>query len=318
MKNKALFMYNILLIGGAGFIGSNLIGELLRKDETSVSVLEPEFASISRIKNFPVNVFRGELSDINKVKSILIDNQIDTIVHLVSTIIPGSTYDDYEREFTNVIFPSIRLMELCCERHIKFVYFSSGGTVYGNRRENVPFTETDNLAPISYYGWSKQMMENSILFMHRTQGLEYLILRPSNPYGHGQNLYGKQGLIAVALGKILAKEKITVWGDGNAVRDYIYIDDLCKAVAGVLCNKDVIDTTLNVGSGVGCSVNEIIDILKNVVDEDVLVEYVAARQADVSSVFLDTSRLRKIIDFRPIGIIEGITKFYNDVKRSRG
>ena len=318
MKNKALFMHNILLIGGAGFIGSNLIGELLRKDETSVSVLEPEFASISRIKNFPVNVFRGELSDINKVKSLLVDNHIDTIVHLVSTIIPGSTYDDYEREFTNVIFPSIRLMELCCERHIKFVYFSSGGTVYGNRRENVPFTETDNLAPISYYGWSKQMMENSILFMHRTQGLEYLILRPSNPYGHGQNLYGKQGLIAVALGKILAKEKITVWGDGNAVRDYIYIDDLCKAVAGVLCNKDVIDTTLNVGSGVGCSVNEIIDILKNVVDEDVLVEYVAARQADVSSVFLDTSRLRKIIDFRPVGIFEGITKFYNEVKASRG
>ena len=229
--------------------------------------------------------------------------------------LPGSNFEDYRREFTNVLYPSVRLMEFCCEKNIKFVYFSSGGTVYGDRKGDiVPFKENDPMAPISFYGWSKQMMENSIHFMHRTQKLNYLIIRPSNPYGKGQNLHGKQGLIAVALGKILAGEKIQVWGDGSAVRDYIYIDDLGKAVADVLMNDSIVNETINIGSGVGYSVNEIINCLRKVADEEVKVEYVAARNVDVSSVVLDTSLLRNLIDFNPIDIEEGITKFYHDIK----
>lgn len=305
----------ILLIGGAGFIGSNLICDLLSRGIHDISVLEPEFASISRIEHLPVKNFRGNISDVDLLKTIFERENIEVVIHLVSTIIPGSNYDDYEREFTTVIFPSIRLMEICCKKNIKFVYFSSGGTVYGDRRgEVIPFVETDAMAPISYYGWSKQMMENSILYMNRTQGLRYLILRPSNPYGHGQNLHGKQGLIAVSLGKIIAGEKITVWGDGSSVRDYIYIDDLSRAVADLLANENAINTTLNIGSGVGYSVNQILSVIKNVASETIDVEYVDARQADVSSMVLDTRKLRNLITFNPITIERGIEMFYNSVK----
>lgn len=306
---------NILLIGGAGFIGSNLVLELLCHKDYKLFVLEPEFSSVSRIENMPVKLFRGIISDTDLLESILSNEKVDTVIHLVSTIIPGSTYNDYEREFTNVIFPSIRLMEICCKKKIKFVYFSSGGTVYGDRKGGVmPFVETDAMAPISYYGWSKQMMENSILYMNRTQGLRYLILRPSNPYGHGQNLHGKQGFIAVALGKILAGEPITVWGDGSSIRDYIYIDDLCKAVVDLLGNENAVNTTLNIGSSIGYSVNKILDVIKSLVTESVHVNYVSARQADVSSMVLDTRKLRSIISFNPISIERGIEIFYNSVK----
>ena len=307
-------MKNVLLIGGAGFIGSNILTHLLQRD-IKIYVLEPEFASLHRIESMPITVFRGELSNLDDVKTIILENRIDTVVHLVSTLIPGSSFDDYQREFTNVLYPTVRLMEFCSEQCIKFVYFSSGGTIYGDRKgEITPFKEDEPMAPISFYGWSKQMMENSILFMHRTQKLKYVIIRPSNPYGKGQNLQGKQGLIAVALGKILAREPIQVWGDGSSVRDYIYIDDLGQAVTDILLNESIENETVNVGSGIGYSVNEIIQKLKSVVEEDVKVEKVAARQVDVSSVVLDIEKLKKFILFSPLDIKEGISRFYQDVK----
>lgn len=307
-------MSNILLIGGAGFIGSNIISHLVGQDNHNISVVEPVFASLHRLKGMKVKIHRCDIGNIDKLESIITEDSIDTIIHLVSTIIPGSSFDDYQKEFTDVIFPSIRLMELCCQRNIKFVYFSSGGTVYGDRKGKVlPFKEDCPMAPISYYGWSKQMMENSILYMHRTQNLQYIIFRPSNPYGKGQNLYGKQGLIAVALGKVLAKEHVQVWGDGSTVRDYIYADDLGKSVVDVLSLNDVINVTLNIGSGEGYSINQIIGYLKVIVKEEIIVDYIEGRKSDVSSVVLDTSLLSSLIDFRPISICDGIGKFYQDV-----
>lgn len=308
-------MKKILLIGGAGFIGSNIISHLLEGDKAKVFVMEPESASLYRLGCSPVTVIRGELSNLDDVKTIILENKVDTVVHLVSTLIPGSTFDEYQREYIDVLYPTVRLMEFCSEQDIKFVFFSSGGTVYGDRKgEVVPFKEDDPMAPISFYGWSKQMMENSILFMHRTQKLKYVIFRPSNPFGKGQNLYGKQGLIAVALGKILAGEAIQVWGDGSAVRDYIYIDDLGRAVADILTDESIVNETLNIGSGIGYSINEIIEMLRSVVEEDVKVEHVASRQMDVSSVVLNTEKLRGRISFHPRDIQEAIARFYKDVK----
>ena len=305
----------ILLIGGAGFIGSNLIRSLLLRQDSQweVYVLEPAFAELSRLDGMDIHVINGDLSNIDFVKSLIEVNHISVVVHLVSNIIPGSSFEDYKREYQQVIFPSIDLMEYCAQKDIKFVYFSSGGTVYGNRSNTAPFNETDEMAPISYYGWSKQMMENSILYVHRTAGLRYLTLRPSNPYGHGQNMNAGQGLVAVALGRILTGKPVVVWGDGSNVRDYIYIDDLCHAVA-ILLEKDVCNTTINIGSGTGTSVNALIDIIKEVVEETVKVEYVPARNVDVSHMVLDTTRLQQYANFSITSLREGVSMFYREVK----
>lgn len=303
----------VLLLGGAGFIGSHLASRLSLRGEHVVSVLEPATASINRIRNLPVHLYRGDLSDTELLESILVREDIQTVIHLVSTLVPGCGFADFEKEFEQVVAPSIRLMEICSQRHIKLVYFSSGGTVYGERSSLAPFSEEDTLAPISHYGWSKQMMEESIRYMHRTQGLRYLILRPSNAYGPGQNLYGRQGLIAVALGKALRKETVSIWGDGIAVRDYIYIDDLVQATLSLLEKETAFDKTFNVGSGVGHSVNDIIRILKDVSGIDVPVAYLPARQEDVSHVILSVAKIREMIDFQPLGIQEGIRRFYSFV-----
>ena len=305
-------MKQVLFIGGAGFIGSNLVRGL---DERiyNVHVVEPKGAYVQRLQGLNVTIHEVSLEDAEAIDRIIIENNIEVVVHLVSTLIPGSSYDDYKNEYKHMIFPTIELMDFCAERGIKFVYFSSGGTVYGNRNDVLPFVETDAMAPISYYGWSKQMMENSILFMHRTKGLKYLILRPSNPYGHGQNLFGKQGLVAVAIGKLLKDEPVEVWGDGSAVRDYIYIDDLSKIFAQLI-DKDVHNVALNVGSGRGYSVNDVLAFLKIVTQRDFKVKYVNPRPVDVSNMVLDVESLKKYIDIEFTPFMDGVKMFYEESK----
>ena len=302
---------NILFIGGAGFIGSSLVKRFVSDRKYLVFILEPEFANISRLNGYDLTVFRNSLSNINEVKNILLANNIEVVVHLVSTLIPGSNYDDYVNEFKNVIFPSIELMEFCANEKIKFVYFSSGGTIYGNRTTFQPFVEPDNMEPISYYGWSKQMMENSILFKNRTQNLKYLIIRPSNPYGHGQNLYGKQGLVAVAIGKIIENKSVEVWGDGSAIRDYIYIEDLAS-VFYQLINKDICNETINLGSGRGYSVNDVLAFLKIISKVDFKIEYKNARPVDVSNMVLDVEKMKRTVDVILTPMLDGISSFYNE------
>lgn len=310
-------MNNYLFIGGAGFIGSSIIKSLLTlyKDSINVFVMEPIFANTSRLLGQNVTLFKGELSDYNFISELIDYKKIDTVVHLVSTMVPGSTYADYKREFETVIFPTTRIMQLCSQKGIRFVYFSSGGTVYGDRKSLTPFTEIDAKKPISYYGLSKQMIENSIQFENRVSNLQYLVLRPSNPYGYGQNLKANQGLIAVALGKILAGEPISIWGDGSSVRDYIYINDLALSVVHLLV-KNVINETINLGSGIGYSVSQVMNIITDIAEEEVVLEYFPSRKTDVSNMILDNTHLKSFIDVHFLSLEQGIRSFYNDLKHS--
>ena len=305
-------MKHILFIGGAGFIGSNLLKQF-DTDKYLLHVLEPEDANISRLDKAKVTIHRCSLSDVGTIQGILTTYNIQTVVHLVSTLIPGSTYEEYKNEFKTVIFPSIEIMEICAKEKIKFVYFSSGGTIYGNRNEMKPFSEEDEVSPISYYGWSKQIMENSILFMHRTKGLPYLIIRPSNPYGHGQNIYAKQGLVAVAIGRILEGKPVEVWGDGSSIRDYIYIDDLAVSVYQLI-ERNACNTTLNIGSGRGYSVNDVLAFLKIVSGIDYKIEYKNPRPVDVSNMVLDVTKLKEFIDIVNTPFMDGINIFFEEEK----
>lgn len=306
-------MDNILFIGGAGFIGSNIIAELVKNTGYKIYVIEPALANVSGIEHLPVEILKGSISDIDMVETVLKANNIKKVVHLVSTMVPGCGYEEYKQEFEKVMFPTVRLMQYCSRNEIQFIYFSSGGTVYGERKTLKPFKEDDPKEPISYYGLSKQMIENSILFEHRTSGLQYLIIRPSNPYGHGQNLHGRQGLIAVALGKILSGEPITIWGDGGSVRDYIYIEDLAHIVAELLY-ENISNKTINIGSSKGYSVKEVIDIITEVVEEDLKVEYTLSRKNDVSNMILDTTLMKSMIDIDLTPLKDGIKKFYEEEK----
>ena len=306
---------NILFLGGAGFIGSNLVHRFLECNDYNIYVFEPYFANTNRITDVKGNLIleRGTLNDFEKLSSFIDDNKINIVVNLVSTLIPGSTYDDYIQEFQNVIFPTARIMEYCADKGIKFIYFSSGGTIYGNNLSGDCFKETDIPTPISYYGLSKQIIENNILFENRRDDLKYLILRPSNPFGPGQSLNGKQGLIAVCIGKILTEAPIEIWGDGSSIRDYIYIDDLSDAFYKLI-KSDVENETINIGSGFGYTINDIIDRLSNISEKPLYIRHLAKRSIDVNSMVLNIDKLNSMISVNHTHLEEGMKIFFDYAK----
>lgn len=310
-------MVNILFIGGAGFIGSSLVHAFIRDHEFKIFVFEPVFANTNRLVDVgdKITIIRGSIADFDLLKCVIEDHKINIVVHLVSTLVPGSTYEDFKREFENVVFPTSRLMELCAEKGIKFVFFSSGGTVYGNSEKGERFKETDTLSPISYYGLTKQIIESNILFENRRGKLNYLIIRPSNPFGQGQALHGNQGFIAVAIGKILGDKPIEVWGDGSSVRDYLYIDDLADAFYK-LVETNVNNEIVNIGSGYGYSVNDIIDRLRHCIDIPFDVVYKDSRSVDVNSMVLDISKLKSLIEIKHTHLEDGIKMFFEYVKQA--
>lgn len=308
---------NYLFIGGAGFIGSAIIRQLQQNEGSPrITVLEPPHADISRLKGCNVRLVRGTLHDTELIDRLIADNHIGTVVHLVSTMVPCSTYDDFMTELFTVARPSIRLMELCAKRDVRLVYFSSGGAIYGESEDGKPFKESDKLNPISYYGLSKLLIEANIRFEHRVNGLRYLIMRPSNPFGPGQMTDGRQGLIATALGKIQAGHPVTVWGDGSAVRDYIYIDDLAKAACAVM-RSCAINEAVNLGSGEGLSVKDVLGYINDVVARPVNLLFENMRKCDVTSVVLDTTRMRQIYPMPLTKMRKGIQMFYEQMESER-
>lgn len=310
-------MNNILFIGGAGFVGSNLLHVFLKNHKYNIFVFEPAFANLGRLDFIKehLTINRGTISDMELLKKVIEEQHIDIIVHLVSTLVPGSSYEDFKREFENVVFPTSRLMELCAEKHVKFIYFSSGGTVYGNSICGNQFKETDALSPISYYGLTKQIIENNVLFENRRGSLDYLIIRPSNPFGKGQSLYANQGFIAVALGKILRGDPVVVWGDGSSVRDYIFIDDLADAFYQIVDNG-VNNEIVNIGSGNGYSVNDVIQRLRHCIDIPFEVKYESSRSVDVNSMVLDITKLKSLVKVTHTCLEDGIKIFYDEIKSS--
>jgi len=302
---------NILLIGGAGFIGSNLVRKLL-EEGYNVVVFEQINCSIQRLSKSinNLNIEYGTLSNMTEFENVLQKYKIDTIFHLASSIIPSSDQNAFVSEIENILIPTVKLLSLISKLGIKLYYFSSGGTVYGNRlNNNEPIKESEDTNPICYYGVSKLFIEKMIFLENNLSKLNYVILRPSNLYGPGQNVIGNQGLIAIILGKILNGEEVIIWGDGENIRDYIYIDDLISCICKLL-RSDVNNEIINIGTGFGHSINDIIKIIKNVSHYQVNVRYTEGRSVDVPVAVLNTSKLLRSIGIRFTPIEDGIYKFY--------
>ena len=299
----------ILLIGGAGFIGLNLISALLQDGH------EIQIADCIKTPT----IIQHQLSDIQAYHIIesgdielLIDkidkNGIECVISLASSMIPSSDINDLVFEFEKLSLPTFRLMEQLAIRNIRFAYFSSGGTVYGDD-ENLRFSEDDPLRPINHYGCAKVLFETYLDFLARTKHLKFLIFRPSNPFGPYQNPLRKQGLIAVAVDKILHGKPIEIWGDGSVVRDYIWIEDLAGAIASLIRTEKAWGQIFNIGSGVGHSVNDLLKIIQELAGKTVEVHYRESRTVDVKRVVLDISRLRSTVPFEPLELRIAIERY---------
>lgn len=290
---------NILILGGLGFLGRSCANVLQKYNNVYI---------VDRGDSASDNCYKYELSQIEKIISIINQKKIDCIMHFVSSLIPSSTQEQYVSDLENVYLPSVKLIEYCAQNKIKFVYLSSGGAVYGNQKEI--FNERTKREPVSLYGLSKLNFENILQFYHNTKGLEFMIIRPSNPYGFGQNINGKQGLIAVIMGKIFRNEPIEIWGDGTAVKDYIHIDDFCFYVNALISNDNSWNDIYNIGSGVGKSVNDVIAAFRSCNIFLPEITYKTAIASDVKRMILDCTKLQDKVDHKCIELQDGINSFW--------
>ena len=305
---------NVLIFGATGFIGHNIVENLYDSNTYNLVLLVRNVQKSSHnFINFEgITVIEGEISNCELIEQILRAQKIDLVIHLVSNLIPSSSYDDFNIELEHVVFPTFVLLELVIKHDVKFVFFSSGGTIYGNSTGNI--SECNPLHPINYYGYSKLMIENHIQFLHTTKKLSYLILRPANVYGKYQKIEARQGFIAVALGKILSNSSLEIWGTGEVVRDFIDVQDVSEALKKLLENN-VLDRTFNVGSGKGNSLNEVLSIIETILETRIAIQYKDKREVDLDRMILDISELKKHIEFNPKSLKKGINDFVTYIEK---
>ena len=263
----------VLLLGGEGFIGSALAQALRQQGETVYVVGRHN---------------RGHLEDWLPL--------CGTVLHLASGSTPGSSARNPGLEAANIAL-TLRLLELLqAYPSVHLIYFSSGGTVYGNPAQ-IPVDEDSTIAPLSFYGAGKAAQE-AFCQAARGRGLAVTIVRPSNAYGPGQSLRQGFGLVRTMLEHARQGTQPEIWGDGEAVRDYIFIDDLVQATLG-LVRLPHDSGTYNLGSGVGHSINQVRALVEQACGMALPASYRAARGQDVRSVVLDQSRLSRLLGWQP-------------------
>ena len=298
-------MTRVLLTGGAGFLGQNLNEALVAAGHSVTLVDRTERATVPGLHCLPLT-HQAALFDLLKAA------RIEVVVHLACGLLPSSGAEAFLREQHEVMAPSFALMDECARAGIRFLFVSSGGTVYGDT-DVARVREDHALAPRNYYGFSKVALEQYAQFSHRSHGLDYLVLRPSNLYGQHQRLHGAQGIVAVALGRASSGEPLEIWGDGNAVRDYLDVRDWSAGVVALLealAQSKVRHRTVNIGSGVGHSINEVLALVRETTGRELRVHQRPARGIDVRCVVLDTRALAETIAWAPRPLATGIHDFW--------
>lgn len=297
MTNAALPSPNepVLVLGGAGFLGSNLVNRLVAQGLRPRVLARPSrsSANLRRVMD-RIELIHGDFMDDAVLRVAL--RGVHTVFHLITTTFPNMVIESSNYDLLSNLLPTIRLMELAREAGVKrIVYASSGGTVYGEPQQ-IPIPEDHPLAPKSAYGQSKLTIENYLSFYARTTELEVSILRVSNPYGPQQNIYGAQGLLAVTMGCVLDGRPLKVFGEGRAVRDYIYIDDVVDAMLKATVSAPGI---MNISSGLGRSVNDVIAAVEAASGRQVQRLALPDRPGDVSVSILDNRRAQQLLAWTP-------------------
>ncbi len=293
----------VLVLGGCGFIGSHLVDDLLvAGHKVHVFDRSPE---LYRAPLANVDYFFGDFSDSPLLAEAL--EGVDVVYHLISTTVPSTSNLDPISDVQGNLINMLRLLQLMVQKKInKIVYLSSGGTVYGIP-DVVPIPETHPLCPICSYGVVKVAIENYLQMFHHLHGLEYIVLRASNPYGERQGHVGVQGVIGTFMRKLLADEPIEIWGDGSVVRDFIYVGDLAELCVRACDHK--VNGIFNVGSGAGNSINDIVSTLVSVTGKQMVPIYKSGRGYDVQRVVLDVQRAINTFGWIPkVGLAEGISR----------
>ncbi|MCD7883028.1 MAG: NAD-dependent epimerase/dehydratase family protein [Lachnospiraceae bacterium] len=299
----------IIILGAAGFIGTNLTLSLANdvKNDITVVDVKSEYFSTLMSKNLNnVTIEESSFSETTDFDTLL--NGFDVVYHLVSTTVPTTANQLITQELKANVIMTSAMLEACVRQGIKKVVFmSSGGTVYG-KEVSCPLGENTYTNPITSYGVQKVTIEKLLYLYNYMYGLDYRVIRLANPYGPYQRPNGVLGAVTTFTYKAINDDVISVYGDGSVVRDFIYIDDAIRAILKIVDGENK-HRTFNLGCGYGTSIKELILIIEKALGKKLNVKYLPGRPVDVPVNYLDISRYEKAYGMlSPISLEEGIIK----------
>lgn len=299
----------VLVLGANGFIGSHLVDCLIKYGYLVRAFGRFENEPLFNLSN-NVEIFRGDFLNQNDLEEALED--VSYVVHLISTTTPATSDKDPLIDLQTNVTGGLALLQKCVAKSTvkRIIFASSGGTVYGDNYPGRPFSETDPTNPISPYGIGKLTIENYLHYYHRTHGLDYTVFRISNPYGGRQKNTKQQGIMPILIKNITEGLPVTVYGDGTMVRDYIYIYDLVEIISQSL-GKDLEYRTYNVGSSIGVSINDLIEMVEEFSGKSAILEYKESPASFVQTSVLDTTRLVNEIPINLTSTRDGIHAMYS-------
>jgi len=298
-----------LVLGGRGFIGSHLIDALLDQGYLVRCFDRPHVTSLghTHLSNPRFELYEGDLVSEADISEAM--EGCDICYHLVSTTLPKSSNADPIFDIESNVLGTVRLLNHAVKVGLKKVIFvSSGGTVYGPPIQ-LPISETHPTDPVCSYGITKLAIEKYLHLFHTLYGLDYTVLRLSNPFGERQRTLASQGAVAVFLGKVLRNEPVEIWGDGSVTRDYIHIADVVSALLMSLETSG--DTRVfNVGAGYGLSLNGLLDAIEKVTGRIAYRRYLPGRAFDVPESVLCIERAQRFLDWSPkLDFEQGLERF---------
>ncbi|MFC5078843.1 dTDP-4-dehydro-6-deoxyglucose reductase [Vibrio thalassae] len=298
-------MKNVLIVGGGGFIGRHLVMYLFQIGDYKLKVLD-----IRKPDWLPrdVEFIEGSFLDQSNpaVKSSFLE--VDVVYHLASTTIPQTSNSDIVFDIESNLIGSLALLNYAVEAGVsKFIFTSSGGTIYGPSNDPIvdEFHETN---PNCSYGIVKLAIEKYLSLYSNLHGLSTYSLRISNPYGKYQSIEKMQGAIPIFCHRIMNDKSIEIWGDGSIERDFIYTSDLVSAMEKVM-HLQSRNEVINIGSMASVSLNEIIKTIEKVSGKKAIVKYLPSRKVDIPRVCLSNDYAKKTLGWSPtVSLIQGLSE----------
>lgn len=293
----------IVIFGAHGFIAHHLIPALAKQGYPLIA-LARRHAHISPGVELHVAPF-----DTPAQFTPLLE-RAHTLVHVASCSTPGTTAGKPLVELSDNLRPTLALLEAWQNApHCRLLYVSSGGTLYGDTNGH-PADENMPPRPRSYYGAAKAAAECFIHAATQQFALSATLLRPSNLYGPGQEMRGGFGIIPTAFAHAQRNEPLTIWGDGGAIRDYLYIDDFIRLCLDIIRQPMPIGAhAFNVASGHPVSLMELLEHIQTITGKKLSIQYDVNRPVDIARIELDTRKIRTTYAWQPqVSLEEGLTR----------
>jgi UDP-glucose 4-epimerase len=296
----------ILVTGGAGFIGSQVADRFVELGH-DVAVLDNLSTGSREFVPRAARFYHADLAEAAAVDRCLADFRPEVVDHHAAQIDVRRSVADPVFDATVNILGGIRLLQGCTHHGVrKLIYSSTGGALYGEGRV-LPATEDHPINPESPYGASKHTFEHYLYLWKLLHGLDYTVLRYPNVYGPRQNPHGEAGVNAIFIGMMLQGERPRIFGDGEQVRDYLFVEDVVAA------NEMALNAgggeIVNLGTGVATSVNQIFRGLRDIIGFVGEPIYEPARAGEVQRIYLDASRAREVLGWQPeVSFAEGLRR----------